>query len=359
MSGNNIRIQDATSTIKGLASFNADSLTVTNGNVSTVQSINTSATPTFAGLNLNAPLGVASGGTGRATLPSGSLLLGNGTGAVSSLGTSVAGKCLVSGTGGALSFLDCPGTDVVNSINGVSGAITVTAADPSSIDTTGGTITVRDASYITKGLASFNGGNFLVTNGSVNTIQDIASTSSPTFAGLTLSAALGVANGGTGTNTFAMNGILIGQGTSAISTVGTSTAGQCLVSGTGGVLSFASCPGSGGVSSVNGLTGAITLTATSASSLLTSGNTVTIRDASDTIKGLASFSADNLTVTGGVVDTIQDISTASTPTFAGLSLSNALSVANGGITMVSLILYTPAGKNKLLRICGFTSRQNN
>jgi hypothetical protein len=330
MSGNNIRIQDATSTIKGLASFNADSLTVTNGNVSTVQSINTSATPTFAGLNLNAPLGVASGGTGRATLPSGSLLLGNGTGAVSSLGTSVAGKCLVSGTGGALSFLDCPGTDVVNSINGVSGAITVTAADPSSIDTTGGTITVRDASYITKGLASFNGGNFLVTNGSVNTIQDIASTSSPTFAGLTLSAALGVANGGTGTNTFAMNGILIGQGTSAISTVGTSTAGQCLVSGTGGVLSFASCPGSGGVSSVNGLTGAITLTATSASSLLTSGNTVTIRDASDTIKGLASFSADNLTVTGGVVDTIQDISTASTPTFAGLSLSNALSVANGG-----------------------------
>ncbi|OJU87984.1 hypothetical protein BGO17_03285 [Candidatus Saccharibacteria bacterium 49-20] len=330
VSGNNIRIQDATSAIKGLASFNTDSLVVTNGSVSTVQSINTTAAPTFAGLTLTTPLGVGSGGTGRSTLAAGSLVIGNGSSAVSTLGTSVAGKCLVSGAGGALSFLDCPGTDVVNSLNGSTGVVTIAGVDPSSITTTGGAITVRDASYTTKGLASFNGGNFIVTNGAVNTVQNIATTSSPTFAGLTLSSALGVTNGGTGAGSFTTNGILVGQGTSAVTTVGTTTAGQCLVSGTGGVLTFASCPGTGGVTSVNGLNGAVTINSTTASSILTSGSSVTIRDATDTIKGLAAFNSTNLSVTNGIVNTVQDISTTSSPTFAGLTLGSPLSVANGG-----------------------------
>ena len=336
ITGNNIRIQDATSSTKGLASFNTDSLTVTNGAVTTVQSINTSATPTFAGLTLTTPLGVASGGIGRSALAANSLLIGNGTSAISTLGTSSAGKCLVSGTGGTLSFLDCPGASVVNSLNGVSGALSITAVDPASIDTTGTTITIRDASYTTKGLASFNGGNFIVSNGAVNTIQNISTTSAPTFAGLSLSSALGVASGGTGAGSFATNGVVIGQGTSALTTVGTTTANQCLISGAGGVLSFATCPGANGVSSFNGLTGAVSFNTVTASSLLTSGNTVTIRDASDTVKGLAAFNADNLTVTNGLVNTIQDISTSSSPTFAGLTLTNGLSVANGGTGQTTL-----------------------
>ena len=336
VTGNNIRIQDATSSTKGLASFNTDSLTVTSGAVTTVQSINTSATPTFAGLTLTTPLSVASGGTGRSSLAANSLLIGNGTGAVSTLGTSVANKCLASGAGGVLAFVDCPGADVVSSLNGLIGAVSVTAIDPASIDTTGSTITIKDASYTTKGLASFNGGNFIVTNGDVNTIQNISSTAAPTFAGLSLSTALGVGSGGTGATSFATNGLLVGQGSSAVTTVGTVTAGQCLVSGTGGVLSFAACPGANGVTSFNGLSGAITLNSVTASSLLTSGNTVTIADASDTVKGLAAFNGDNLTVTNGLVNTIQDISTSAAPTFAGMTLTSALSVANGGTGVTSL-----------------------
>lgn len=335
-SGSTIRIQDATASIKGLASFSTDSLTVTNGNVSTVQSINTSATPTFAGLTLTTPLGVASGGTGRASLASGSLVIGNGTGGVTTLGTNVANKCLVSGAGGALSFLDCPGTAVVSSLNNATGAVTVTAVDPTSIDTTGATITIRDASDSVKGLASFNGGNFVVTNGAVNTIQNIATTSAPTFASLTLSSALGVASGGTGAGSFTANGVLVGQGTSAVTTVGTNAANQCLVSGANGVLSFAACPGANGVGSLNGLSGTVSLATTTASSLLTSGNTITIADATDTVKGLAAFKNTNLTVTNGAVDTAQDINTAAAPTFAGLTLTNALGVASGGTGATSL-----------------------
>lgn len=89
--------------------------------------------------------------------------------------------CLASGVGGTLSFVTCPGAEVVNTLNGQSGALTITAADPSSITTTGTTISIRDASYANKGLASFNGSNFSVTNGAVNTVQDIGTAATPLF----------------------------------------------------------------------------------------------------------------------------------------------------------------------------------
>src|SRR5690606_24629755 len=81
----------------------------------------------------------------------------------------------------------------VASLNGETGALTLANASGSS-----GTITINDASTAQKGIAQFNSTNFSVAGGVVNTIQNIATTSSPTFAGLTLTAPLSVANGGTG-----------------------------------------------------------------------------------------------------------------------------------------------------------------
>lgn len=150
------------------------------------------------------------------------------------------------------------------------------------------------------------------------------------FEGLSLTGALGVTSGGTGVKSFAANSLLIGQGTAAVSTLGTTTAGQCLISGTGGYLSFTTCPGSNGVASLNGLMGSLTVKGVSASSVLSSGSTITIADATDTVKGLASFNSANLVVTNGVVNTVQDISINAAPTFASLSFTSPLPVSSGG-----------------------------
>ncbi len=87
---------------------------------------------------------------------------------------------------------------------------------------------------------------------------------------LSLANALTVANGGTGAVTLAANGVLLGNGAGAISSLVAGGAGECLVS-TAGAPIFQSCPGSGGVASLNGQTGAVTLTSSNSSLNVTSG----------------------------------------------------------------------------------------
>ena len=62
---------------------------------------------------------------------------------------------------------------------------------------------IDDATTATKGIASFNPTNFSVSSGAVNTIQNINSTASPTFAGLTLNGQL-TSNVVTGTSPFSI-----------------------------------------------------------------------------------------------------------------------------------------------------------
>jgi hypothetical protein len=61
----------------------------------------------IASLVLSQPLGVASGGTGAASFASGSVVVGNGTGALSSVSAGSTGLCLMS-TSGTPSFQVCP-----------------------------------------------------------------------------------------------------------------------------------------------------------------------------------------------------------------------------------------------------------
>jgi hypothetical protein len=79
--------------------------------------------------------------------------------------------------------------------------------------------------------------------------QDIATSSSPTFAGLTLSSALPVSSGGTGVSALAPNEILLGNGTSAISSLPNGLTGDCLRIGLTGP-EFSACAGGGSVVSV-------------------------------------------------------------------------------------------------------------
>lgn len=134
---------------------------------------------------------------------------------------------------------------------------------------------------------------------------------------LTLGTALGVSNGGTGATSLANNGVVVGQGAGALTAVTAGGSGLCLMS-TAGAPAFSACPGGGGVTSLNGLTGALTVANASAA-----GSTVTINDASTSQKGIAQFNSTNFSAAGGVVNTVQNINTTATPTFGTLSLSSS------------------------------------
>jgi hypothetical protein len=132
---------------------------------------------------------------------------------------------------------------------------------------------------------------------------------------LGLANALSVGNGGTGTTSLANNGVVIGQGANALTAVTAAGPGLCFLS-TAGAPEFAACP-AGGVTSLNGATGDLTIANTS-----TVGDTITVDDASTTQKGIAQFDSTNFTTVGGVVNTAQDIDTTATPTFSGVNTNN-------------------------------------
>ena len=135
--------------------------------------------------------------------------------------------------------------------------------------------------------------------------------------GLSLSNALTVSNGGTGTNSLAANGVIVGNGTSALSSVTAGGAGLCLLS-TAGAPAFGVCPSGSGVTSLNGLTGALSIANASAS-----GSTVTIDNASTSAKGIAQFNSTNFSAALGVINTIQDINTTAAPQFGRLTVASS------------------------------------
>jgi len=354
------------------------------------QDIAMSSVPTFAGLNLVAPLAIASGGTGLAVIPgNGQILIGNGSGYAASTITAgpgvqitnaagaitvsapTAGLCatcantalsnlasvalntsllpgaagvLNLGSGvlpfGQLSLSGSSATPATNNflITGTStgGTRTITLPNAS------GTVAVSAAGYLSlnaaTGALTFVG-PLAVTDGGTGAVNafnaraNLGAAASGANSDITalsgLTTALTVAQGGSGVASLNQNGILLGNGINPISALVAGGAGQCLVS-TAGAPTFQACPGTGGVSSVNAGTGAITIAGISAGSVTTVGSAITLNDATTAVKGLASFNGTNFTVVGGAVNTIQGIATSATPTFAGLNLTTALTVANGG-----------------------------
>ena len=236
-------------------------------------------------------LGVERGGTGTASLATGGILLGAGTGPVTAktlgagellIGSAVSGPdaaTLTAGTGVAITNGNHSITVAIGQAVGTGETPTFVSAILSGLTagrfvytnaskqltslsdgagTLAGYDTSGDPTAITLGTGlSMTGSTLSATGGSgtvtsvtlstgttgllVNTNQTTQTiTSSGTF---TLSGTLGVANGGTGATSLAQYAVLLGAGASAVATAAPSTAGQVLTSnGASANPSFQSIP---------------------------------------------------------------------------------------------------------------------
>ncbi|MEK7600187.1 MAG: hypothetical protein AAB462_04095, partial [Patescibacteria group bacterium] len=258
--------------------------------------------------------------------------------------TGALGDCLQTDGTGVLSFNSCTGGagGGVTSLDGQTGVLSLSNATGSA-----GTITIDDASTTQKGIAQFNSTNFTASSGTINTIQDIAITSSPTFAGLTLSTALTVANGGTGLTTFTANGIVFGNGSNSLQ-VTSSAANSVLVTngssvpslsqtlpsavqgnitGTGVLASGSINTGFGAISTGNNITTTAALQgATVTATGLLAGNSLDINSGSFAVNS------------GGVITAASGITSSGTITFTGLNSAGVVHTNGAGVLSTSAVI---------------------
>ncbi len=78
---------------------------------------------------------------------------------------------------------------------------------------------------------SIDSTNLIFSSGKLTTIQNITTSATPTFAGLTLTSVLSVGNGGTGISSVSSNALLVGQGTSALSVLPVSSTSGVTLNG--------------------------------------------------------------------------------------------------------------------------------
>ncbi|HLZ14428.1 MAG TPA: hypothetical protein VKQ34_00375, partial [Candidatus Saccharimonadales bacterium] len=229
---------------------------------------------------------------------SGAITVGNGLAITANTLQNSGVLSLVSGSPGNLAVTnDGKGNYTVSSFGAGTGTVTSGGGTVGHIALFTGSQNIEDSVLTQSGTAISLGGDLAVAGG------------------LTLGNALTVSNGGTGAISLAANGVVIANGTAALSSVTAGSPGLCLLS-TAGAPTFGACPGNGGVTTLNGLSGALNIANASGA-----GSTITIDNASTIAKGIASFNATNFTVSSGAVNTIQDIATNATPTFGRLTLS--------------------------------------
>ncbi len=206
--------------------------------------------------------------------------------------------------------LDIAGAASINGGATVAGTLNLLQADTTTINLTSNTNGVTGQIY--------NDGNLHITGGSNNLWLDA---------------------GGTGTifvNAANTNKVAIGEATIPLYPLEVNgdiniTAGHSYRIGGTVICSISGCTGGGGgtnVSSLNGLTGDLTI-----NDAVASGSAITIHDASTSQKGIASFNSTNFTVTSGAVNTVQDIAVSSAPTFGRLTVTSAQ--ASNGMLLVN------------------------
>ena len=304
-----------------------------------------------------ASLPVNLGGTGVSTISSNGVLIGNGTGAINTIVPNASGQVLTwNGTSWAATIpsavtVGSVGSSSANGLTITNNVLNLSAADATNpgIVTTGIQTFAGDktfASIASSGTLSVTGN---LSNANLTASKVVFSDASKV---LSSSGTVGVNQGGTGASTFTSGGIIVGNGTSALSTINPGTNGQILVSRLGAW-------------SVENASPAVTLGAVNASSTakgltITAGGEISLSPAdvsnpgiistgTQTFAGAKTFSSiistgdgsvsGNLSVTGNVTNSAL---TASKVVFTdiskNLSSSGTVGVAQGGTGLASIPL---------------------
>jgi hypothetical protein len=208
--------------------------------------------------NLSSAIGVADGGTGATTFTTGGIVIGNGTGALQVLANTSS-----SGSYGNASHTVAFTVDAY-------GRVSAAANTPIALDTaaiTSGTLPIarggtNQTTYTTGNIVVFDGTSLsslantgtagtyanashvpVITTDALGRVTAVANTPIAIDTAAITSGTLGVARGGTGATTFTNNGVLLGQGTGAVTTVSSSTEGHVLQINASGVPTFAQLNG--------------------------------------------------------------------------------------------------------------------
>lgn len=205
--------------------------------------------------NLAQAIKVADGGTGANTFSSGQILVGNGTGALQSLANTG-----TAGTYANASHVPVITTDAYGRVSAVtntaiaintsqitSGLLAVNRGGTNNDTYTSGALLINDGSKITSlANTTYTQTGTLAASNTVTSIavdaygRLTALTSANIEIGTTqiTSGILSVSRGGTGAGTHTLNGVLLGQGTSAVTTASSSTEGHVLTISAAGVPTF-------------------------------------------------------------------------------------------------------------------------
>jgi hypothetical protein len=227
---------------------------------------NSNATLSDAGLlSLAVPLPVTSGGAGAASFTSGGIILGNGASALQVTAQPTNGQLLIGSTGNppVLASLTA-GANIA--ITPSAGGITIAATGIGVGDVVG------PASSVNSHVALFNGitGKLLkdASNVTIDASSNVTGVNGLTVGGAFVLSAdqVQVSEGGTGATSLTSNGILLGNGTSAVTASAALSNGQLLV-GSFGLPPVATTLTAGSNISITNGAGSITIASTASGGL--------------------------------------------------------------------------------------------